>query len=126
MIRPIKALLSAKRKNKRIITITYDVIAVVISLYMAMSLRLNDWMFDVTSREVASFILTIIVTIYAFMRLGMYRAVLRYMMLPALGYIFPPLLIIYWKTIPSIRILTELLYLGLQIILLQITQSIQT
>lgn len=88
MIRPIQALLSTRRKNKRIITIAYDVIAVIISLYMAMSLRLSDWMFDVTSREIASFVLTIIVTIYAFMRLGMYRAVLRYMMLPALGYIF--------------------------------------
>ncbi|MGF1714574.1 polysaccharide biosynthesis protein [Photobacterium chitinilyticum] len=88
MIRPIQALLSTKRKNKRIITLTYDVLAVVFSLYLAMSLRLSDWMFDVTIREVASFTVTILVTIYAFMRLGMYRAVLRYLMLPALGYIF--------------------------------------
>ncbi|MCG7587627.1 nucleoside-diphosphate sugar epimerase/dehydratase [Photobacterium sp. OFAV2-7] len=88
MIKPIQALLSTKRKNKRIITITYDVVAVIFSLYLAMSLRLSDWMFDITSREVASFTVTIIVTIYAFMRLGMYRAVLRYLMLPALGYIF--------------------------------------
>ena len=58
------------------------------SLYLAMSLRLNDWMFAVTSKELASFAVTIIVTIYTFMRLGMYRAVLRYMMLPAMGYIF--------------------------------------
>lgn len=88
MLKPIKALLSTKRKNKRIITITYDIVAVIFSLYLAMSLRLSDWMFDITAREIASFALTAIVTLYSFVKLGMYRAVLRYLMLPALGYIF--------------------------------------
>lgn len=88
MLKPIKALLSTKRKNKRIITITYDIVAVIFSLYLAMSLRLSDWMFDITARELASFALTAIVTLYSFVKLGMYRAVLRYLMLPALGYIF--------------------------------------
>ncbi|WP_036800127.1 nucleoside-diphosphate sugar epimerase/dehydratase [Photobacterium marinum] len=88
MLKPIKALLSTKRTNKRIITITYDIIAVIFSLYLAMSLRLSDWMFEITVKEIASFALTVIVTIFSFVRLGMYRAVLRYLMLPALGYIF--------------------------------------
>ncbi|UXI00538.1 polysaccharide biosynthesis protein [Photobacterium sp. TY1-4] len=88
MFRPIQALLSTKRSNKRAITLTYDVIAVLVSLYLAMSLRLSDWMFDITIRELASFAVTAMVTIYTFVRLGMYRAVLRYLMLPALGNIF--------------------------------------
>lgn len=88
MLKPLRTLLSTSRTNKRIITISYDAIAVALSLYIAMSLRLSDWMFDITSRELASFTVTITLTLYAFMRLGMYRAVLRYLMLPALGHIF--------------------------------------
>jgi len=88
MIKPLQFLLSAKRKNKRIITICYDIVAVMLSLYLAIGLRLNEWIFTIQSEEFASLFLTVAVTIYAFTKLGMYRAVLRYMMLPALGYIF--------------------------------------
>lgn len=59
-----------------------------LSLYLAIGLRLNEWIFTIQTEEFASLFLTVAVTIYAFTRLGMYRAVLRYMMLPALGYIF--------------------------------------
>ncbi|MGF1878032.1 polysaccharide biosynthesis protein [Photobacterium frigidiphilum] len=88
MIKPLQFLLSAKRKNKRIITVSYDTVAVMLSLYLAIGLRLNEWIFTIQTEEFASLFLTVAVTIYAFTRLGMYRAVLRYMMLPALGYIF--------------------------------------
>lgn len=87
MLKPVRALFSTQRKNKRLITMAYDAIAIMLSLYIAMSLRLNNWMFEISHKEVLSFVVTICVTLYSFVRLGMYRAVLRYMMLPALGHI---------------------------------------
>ncbi|TLS69843.1 nucleoside-diphosphate sugar epimerase/dehydratase [Photobacterium damselae] len=88
MFKPISALLGSKRKNKRIITISYDIFAVTFSLYLAIAIRLNTWVFPIHFDEISSLTTTIVVTLACFVRLGMYRAVLRYMMLPALGYIF--------------------------------------
>ncbi|QMV12983.1 UDP-N-acetyl-alpha-D-glucosamine C6 dehydratase [Vibrio spartinae] len=54
----------------------------------AMVLRLDGFHFSVGLNEIACTILTIFVTIVTFIRFGMYRTVLRYMMLPAIGHIF--------------------------------------
>lgn len=88
MIKLLSRLLSASRKNKRLISISYDSIAIVFSIYLATALRLDDFTFEIGLDETASALCTVIVTIFCFIRLGMYRAVLRYMMLPALGNIF--------------------------------------
>lgn len=88
MIKPLHALLGAKRKNKRIITITYDIIAIIASLYLATAIRLNEWSYPINLSLVLTTVVTTAITIFCFTRLGMYRAVLRFMMLPALGYIF--------------------------------------
>lgn len=88
MFTPIQLLLNASRKNKRLISIIYDIVAVVTSLYLAIALRVGDATFTVGFDELASLVATLFVTIYSFIRLGMYRAVLRYMMLPAVGHIF--------------------------------------
>ncbi|BEI21838.1 polysaccharide biosynthesis protein [Vibrio fluvialis] len=88
MLRFIKLLLNAERRNKRIFSITYDIAAVLISLYLAVALRLGVYTFDIGWEEIASVLCTLLVTIGCFIKLGMYRAVLRYMMLPAIGYIF--------------------------------------
>lgn len=88
MIKLLSRLLSASRKNKRLISISYDSIAIVLSIYLATALRLDDFTFEIGLDETASALCTVIVTIFCFIRLGMYRAVLRYMMLPALGNIF--------------------------------------
>ncbi|PSV18354.1 polysaccharide biosynthesis protein [Photobacterium kishitanii] len=88
MIKPIRALLGAKRKNKRIITISYDIIAIIASLYLATAIRLNEWLFSINPPLITTVLITTGITIFCFSRLGMYRAVLRFMMLPALGYIF--------------------------------------
>ena len=80
--------LSAPRRSKRIITVTYDVIATTFALYAAIALRLNTWHFQVGIDELVSIAATVILTIICFTRLGMYRAVLRYMTMPALGNIF--------------------------------------
>ncbi|CAH6794847.1 Polysaccharide biosynthesis protein [Vibrio chagasii] len=88
MIKPIRALLNTKRKNKRLISIGYDIFAIATSIYLAIALRLGTYAFDVDLDEWITLFLTISVTIFAFTKLGMYRAVLRYMMFPAVGNIF--------------------------------------
>ncbi|WP_299685933.1 nucleoside-diphosphate sugar epimerase/dehydratase [uncultured Vibrio sp.] len=88
MLKPIRLILNTKRKNKRLISIGYDIFAITLSVYMAVSLRLGTYTFDLTLNEWVTLFLTISVTIYSFTKLGMYRAVLRYMMFPAVGNIF--------------------------------------
>lgn len=88
MFTPIQLLLNASRRNKRLISITYDILAVIFSLYLAIALRLDSVTFTVGLDEVLSLLVTVAVTIFSFIKLGMYRAVLRYMMLPAVGHIF--------------------------------------
>lgn len=88
MFRPIQYLLNAQRRNKRIITLLYDIFAIFASLFAAHALRLDTLNFTLGLPEYFSMLATAVVTIYCLVRLGMYRAVLRYMMLPAIGYIF--------------------------------------
>ncbi|MCS0350746.1 polysaccharide biosynthesis protein [Vibrio ordalii] len=88
MFIPARLILSAQRRNKRLITICYDIWAIISSLYLAMVLRLDTPTFPIGPSEIACLLTTLGITLYCFVRLGMYRAVLRYMMLPAIGYIF--------------------------------------
>tara|TARA_B100001059_G_C17835075_1_gene587515 strand:- start:2231 stop:4096 length:1866 start_codon:yes stop_codon:yes gene_type:complete len=88
MLRPIYTLLNAKRPNKRLISVLYDICAITISLYLSIALRLGTITFSSGIDELVTLVCTVVVTILSFMKLGMYRAVLRYMMLPAVGNIF--------------------------------------
>ncbi|WP_340480992.1 nucleoside-diphosphate sugar epimerase/dehydratase [Vibrio anguillarum] len=88
MFTPIEFLLNAQRQNKRLITICYDILAIICSLYLAIALRLDTFSFYMGAKELACLATTLGVTIFCFVRLGMYRAVLRYMLMPAIGYIF--------------------------------------
>lgn len=84
----IQFLLGAERNQKRLITIAYDVFAIIFSLYMAVAVRLGSFDFSIGYPEIGSALVTLGVTIWVFIRCGMYRAVLRYMMLPAMGNVF--------------------------------------
>ena len=88
MFTPIQRLLDANRNHKRIISIIYDCFAIIVSLYMAVAVRLGVYSFPVQTDEVLSLLITLAVTIFCFIKLGMYRAILRYMTFPALGHIF--------------------------------------
>ena len=88
MFKPIQFLLAARRTHKRLITLIYDIIAIVVSLACSIVLRLDTFTFNVGPSEIATVFITVTVTLICFIRMGMYRAVLRYMMLPAIGYIF--------------------------------------
>ncbi|MGO2510214.1 MAG: polysaccharide biosynthesis protein [Vibrio hibernica] len=88
MYKTLKNLLKIPRRNKRIINAIYDIIAITASLYFATAVRLGHNHFSIGPPEIASWIVTVIVTIVIFIKLGMYRAVIRYMMMAALGHIF--------------------------------------
>lgn len=88
MFIPARLILSTQRRNKRLITICYDILAIISTLYLAMVLRLDTLTFPIGPSEIVCLLTTLGITLYCFVRLGMYRAVLRYMMLPAIGYIF--------------------------------------
>ncbi|ATF09087.1 polysaccharide biosynthesis protein [Candidatus Enterovibrio altilux] len=88
MFTPIQLLLNAQRKNKRIISVIYDIVAVTLSLYFAMTLRLDTLTFPIDAAAIFCMLITCAITIFSFIKLGMYRAILRYMMLPAVGNIF--------------------------------------
>ncbi|WED22023.1 polysaccharide biosynthesis protein [Vibrio sp. JC009] len=88
MFTPVQFLLNASRKDKRIISVIYDILAILFSLYLAIAVRLGVYSFALDNEELISMLVTLFVTIYCFVKLGMYRAVLRYMTIPALGNIF--------------------------------------
>jgi len=75
----LRALLDAPRPTKRLISVTYDIIALIASLYTAWALRLDTLTIHPTSTDLMCLAITIAVSISAFVRLGLYRAILRYM-----------------------------------------------
>ncbi|CAG9000103.1 MAG: UDP-N-acetyl-alpha-D-glucosamine C6 dehydratase [Candidatus Celerinatantimonas neptuna] len=88
MYKPIQMLFQADRYNKRLVTLSYDIVAVLVSLYVSLALRLDTTHLRLSIRDNFSLLVTMLITLGGFVRLGMYRAVLRYMVLPAIGYIF--------------------------------------
>ena len=80
----LKALLESKRSTKRTISLLYDVCAITLALYFAICLRLGSFAFEVTNKELTSLAITIIVSVIVFIKLGLYRAILRYMTIPAM------------------------------------------
>ncbi|MGH1371012.1 MAG: polysaccharide biosynthesis protein [Cellvibrionaceae bacterium] len=75
----LQALLEASRPTKRFISVSYDIFALSASLYIAWALRLDTLTFQVTITDLACLGITIIVSILSFVRLGLYRAILRFM-----------------------------------------------
>lgn len=75
----LQALLEASRPTKRFISVIYDIFALSASLYIAWALRLDALTFQVTTTDLACLGITIIVSIFSFIKLGLYRAILRFM-----------------------------------------------
>lgn len=88
MYRTLKNLLKIRKTQKRIINVIYDILAITFSLYFAVVVRLGHYNFPIRDPEIYSWIVTVVVTIAIFIKLGLYRAVIRYMMVAALGHIF--------------------------------------
>ncbi len=79
--------LSRSRSVKRIITLCVDFFVVPIALWMAFSLRYSEFYLP-SHEQTWMFILSPVLAIPIFIRFGLYRAVIRYIGLHALGTIF--------------------------------------
>jgi len=122
----LKALFESKRSTKRTVSLLYDVFAITMAVYCAICLRLGTFTFNVTDKELTSLIITIIVSIAVFIKLGLYRAILRYMTLPAVATIVTGVCISALalaassffvrssipRSVPLIYISTALLFIG--------------
>ena len=76
---------STSRNSRRFLLVVLDSLALIISLYSAYALRLSDWWpTPYLNASVLLFISVPIVGVAVFVRLGLYRAVLRYLGLKAL------------------------------------------
>lgn len=84
----LKSLLESSRTTKRMVSLAYDTLAITLALYIAICLRLGTLDIEIGQRELATLAITIIFTLLVFVRIGMYRAILRYMTPQALNTVF--------------------------------------
>ncbi|MGV3002044.1 polysaccharide biosynthesis protein [Vibrio sp. E150_018] len=87
MLNIIKNLLKINRREKRIINVIYDITAILLSIYFSIVVRLGHSNFQIGQEEILSWSITTLVTVFIFLHLGMYRAVVRYMVVAALSHI---------------------------------------
>lgn len=72
--------LSLPRSAKRLVMVLVDIVALVVALWSAFALRLSEWWPQSYLEEAWSlFLVTPLVGVAIFVKLGMYRAVVRYM-----------------------------------------------
>lgn len=119
--------LSAPRHIKRLISVAYDVTAIVISFYLAYALRLGSVSINIDSALWMCLAITVMVSIYSFVRMGLYRAILRYMTQQAMLTIFTGIVIsglamaisafflhaFLPRSVPIIYVFTTLILIGL-------------
>lgn len=78
----LEALLESPRSVKRLVSLCYDTLAIALAYYAATCMRLGTLSIPFTERELTAVTITIVVSLFIFIRMGMYRAILRYMTLP--------------------------------------------
>lgn len=119
--------LSAPRPVKRLISVSYDAVAIVISFYLAYALRLGRVSVEVNHALLMCLGFTLLVSIFTFVRMGLYRAILRYMTQNAIVTIFTGILIsslamtlsafflhaFLPRSVPIIFVFTTLILIGL-------------
>ncbi|PIE24857.1 MAG: nucleoside-diphosphate sugar epimerase [Neptuniibacter caesariensis] len=74
----LRQIIEAKRSTKRAISICYDVVAICLSLYLALTLRLGSFVHDTPPTLLYALAITVVITIISFIKLGLYRAILRF------------------------------------------------
>jgi len=88
MNRLLAKFLNAPRPVKRAISVVYDILAISIAFYAAYVLRLSQLEFHFGLQEFFCLIATIVISITLFIRMGLYRAILRYIPPQAIVTIF--------------------------------------
>ena len=79
------ALLSAPRPIKRFISVAVDCLLLPLTILAAATLRLGSLYLPQTFGEASAILLTTLVTVFIFARVGLYRAILRYLSTRAMG-----------------------------------------
>ena len=75
----LKALLNSQRSTKRILSVVYDSTVIPLAIFLALSLRHGEPTIDNSWPMLGAILITTISTIVIFIKLGLYRAVIRYM-----------------------------------------------
>ena len=75
----INLILSAKRPVKRLVSITYDLLAIQLAIYLALALRYGTFSPEVNQSIYAASVITSLISVTVFIKLGLYRAVVRFM-----------------------------------------------
>jgi len=75
----IESLFNAPRLTKRIISLGFDAVVMCLAYYLASCMRLGTLTPVIQGKEILTIGITIVVSLFIFIKLGMYRAVLRYM-----------------------------------------------
>lgn len=81
----LQALFESKRSTKRTISLIYDTLAIAAAFYIAICLRLGTLYVEISSKELTSLGITVAVSLLAFVKLGLYRAILRYISVQAIN-----------------------------------------
>lgn len=86
MLKVVDLLINSTSRNfRRFVLVVLDVAALILALYSAYALRLSEWWPSQYLESAAPLFLTVpFVGVFVFIRLGLYRAVLRYLGLKAL------------------------------------------
>src|SRR5690554_7372250 len=71
--------LNLPRFHKRVISVTADVVALLFALWAAFSLRFEQQFWVPSQEQAVLSVITVVFTIGVFVRLGLYRAVVRYL-----------------------------------------------
>lgn len=120
-------IVDSPRSVKRSFSVLYDVLAIALALYLAFSIRLGEEYGFVPTEDVITYGLTIMFSIASFVRLGLYRAVLRYMTYQAIYTVVMGILIsaialiassffttsFMPRSVPVIYIFAALIFVGL-------------
>ncbi|TVP54352.1 MAG: polysaccharide biosynthesis protein [Halomonadaceae bacterium] len=75
----INRFLNLSRLNKRLLAVTSDSLLLFCTLWLAFLLRLEGQFIGLTQDYLVLFGLTVLTTIFCFIRLGLYRAIVRYL-----------------------------------------------
>jgi len=105
-------ILNLSRNKKRVLLVTADILFITLSLWLAFALRLGEW-FLPNQNQLFLFILAPILGLPIFIRLGLYRAVIRYIGYRAMLAIIQAItmLILFWLLV-SVTLLPY--YIGIE------------
>jgi FlaA1/EpsC-like NDP-sugar epimerase len=81
----VSYILNATRRSKRLISVGYDLLAIPLSIYLALALRHGTLYPAIPNSIISCIMITTIASIVIFIRLGLYRAVVRFMAEKAFG-----------------------------------------